>query len=254
VGDQLGIPGVRRGARTPRLVPAEEVAMNKSWRLTAVLAGLFVVLSVAYFLSNPPATTPTDKLESPRVLDILADQVGKIEVLQKGASTELEKTRDTVGEYWRIAGPKPYAADPTLVQQMLFAIDQMVKAGALDPGKPESAPEATGLADPRVIVAYTTPGRRDVIRFGKSSPTDSTTVFCQHEGDPKIYKAKVEVFESFNKSKAQYRSRTLVRFQPHRVVRVEVSYRFMRGAKGGVLTPEYEHSTYERFEEGRSEE
>src|SRR6185295_13067784 len=75
VGDQLGIPGVRRGARASRLVPAEEVAMNKSWRLTAALAGLFVILTAVYFLSNPPATTSTDKLESPRVLDILAETV-----------------------------------------------------------------------------------------------------------------------------------------------------------------------------------
>jgi len=224
--------------------------MNKSWRLTAVLAGLFVVLSVVYFLSNPPATTPTDKLDSPRVLDITADSVTKIEVNLKGAATEFERTRDTVGEYWRIAGPKIYAADPALVQQMLFALDQMVKAGALDPGKPETSPEATGLADPRAVVAYTSAGRRDVIRFGKSSPTDSTTVFCQHDGDPKIYKVKVEVFESFNKSKAQVRSRQLVRFQPHRVVRVELSYKFMRGSGGGVLKPEYENSTFERFEEG----
>jgi hypothetical protein len=224
--------------------------MNKSWRMTAILAGLFVILTAVYFLSNPPATTSMEKLESPRVLDVVADQVSKIEIDQKGAATEFERSRDTVGEYWRINGPKAYAADGTLVQQMLFALDQLVKAGAIDPGKPESAPQITGLAEPRLVVTYTSSGRRDVLRFGKSSPTDSTTVFYQHDGDPKIYKAKVEVFESFNKSKVQYRSRTLVRFQPHRVTRVELSYKFMRGAKGGALTPEYEDSTFERFEEG----
>jgi hypothetical protein len=224
--------------------------MNKSWRLTAVLAGLLGVLFVFYFFSNPPATTSMEKLNRPRVLDILADRVSKIEIDRKGTLITFERSNDSVGEYWRLAGSSSHAADATLVQQMLFGLDQFVKANALDPGKPESAPDATGLADPRIVVAYTSAGRRDVLRFGKSSPTDSTIVFYQHDGDPKVYRAKVEVFESFNKPLFQYRSRTLVRYAPHRVTRVEVEYKYVRGNKGGVMTTEYEKSTLERFEEG----
>src|SRR6185436_11088392 len=109
-------------------------------------------------------TTSTTDLESPSVLDLTADRVTKIEIDRKGTLIAMERSNDAVGEYWRLAGPTSHAADGALVQQMLFALDQFVKAGALDPGKPESAPEQTGLADPRIVVAYTSSGRRDVLR------------------------------------------------------------------------------------------
>ena len=224
--------------------------MNKSWRLTAIFAGLFVVLSAVYFLSKPPATTSMTELESPRVLVITADRVSKIEVDRKGTVISFEKASDIVGEYWRIAGPSSHAADANLVQQMLFGLDQFVKTGALDPGRPESAPETTGLADPRIVVAYTAAGRREVIRFGKSSPTDSTVVFYQHDGDPKVYKAKIDVFESFNKPLFQYRARTLARYAAHRVNRVEIEHRFTKIQRSAPAVVEYEKSTMERFEEG----
>src|SRR6185295_1590691 len=155
-------------ARLPGVVLAEKVAVNKSWKLTAAFAALFVALSAAYFFSSPPATTPMKELD-PRVLEGLAsEQISKIEVDRKGTILAFEKTTDRVGEHWRMAGPSSHPAETAMVQQMLFGLDRFLKAGALEPGKPETAPDVTGLAEPRLSVTFTSAGRREVLRFGKA--------------------------------------------------------------------------------------
>lgn len=221
--------------------------MNKSWRLTAVFAAAFVALAAVYFLSSPPATTPFDPKE-PLVVPVPADRMTKIEVDRRGSHLAFEKTTDSVGEHWRIVGTTSHAADAALVQQMLFGLDRFLKAGALEPGRPETDPKVTGLDNPRIVVAFTSAGRRDVLRFGATSPTDSTNVFYQLEGDPKTYRVSVDTFEAFNKPLFQYRAKNLVRYAPHRVNRVELDFRFLRGGKPPVT--EYEKSVMERFEEG----
>jgi hypothetical protein len=224
--------------------------MNKSWKLTAAFVVLFAALSAAYFFSNPPASTKGP--EDPRVVaGLTAEQVTKIEVDRKGTLITFEKATDLVGQHWRMVGPTSHAAEESLVQQMLFGLDRFLKAGALDPGKPETAPDATGLNDPRLSVAFVSAGRREVLRFGKSPMTNTTVVFYQHEGDPKIYTVGVDTFEAFNKPLFQYRAKTLARYPPHRVNKVTLQYKFLRpqGQKKPDLV-EYETSVMERFEEG----
>ncbi len=227
--------------------------MKKSWGLTIVFAALLGIVSAVYFLSSPPSTTPVEKL-SDRVLgDLTSERVTKIEVARKdGTSLTFERSTDPLGEYWRLAGTRSPAAELALVQQMLFGLDRFLKAGALEPGKPESAPDLTGLADPRLTVTFVSAGRRDVLRFGKPPPTNGTVVCYQHEGDPKIYLVGVDTFEAFNKPAAQYRARQLVRYQPHRAIRVEMERRFERAPKkkSDPPTTEYEISAMDRFEEG----
>lgn len=224
--------------------------MYKNWKLTAAFAAVFVVLAAAYFLSSPPASTPLQNLD-PRVLpDLSADRVTKIEVDRKGTVLVFEKATDLVGEYWRIAGAASHAADPALVQQMLFGLDRFLKPGALEPGTPQTSPEATGLNDPRLTVAFTAAGRREVLKFGKSPETNTTVAFYQHEGDPKIYTVSVDTVEAFNKPVFQYRAKALLRLPPHRVGKIALEYRFDVVEKDKSQRVEYEKSVLERFEEG----
>jgi hypothetical protein len=225
--------------------------MNKSWKLTAAFGLAFVVLSAAYFFSNPPSATLKEKMD-PRVLEGLsAEQVTKIEVDRKGTVIAFEKSKDMVGEFWRMAGPASHAAEAALVQQMLFGLDRFLKAQALEPGKADTAPDVTGLNDPRLSVTFVSAGRRDVLRFGKSPMTNTTVVFYQHDGDPKIYTVAIDTFEAFNKPLYQYRAKTLARYPPHRVNRVALEFKFLR-PQGKDKPPlvEYEKSVMERFEEG----
>jgi hypothetical protein len=225
--------------------------MNKSWQLTAVFGVLSAILCAVYFLSSPPATTPSAQLSDRVIPDLEARQVSKLEVARKDGTLTFERATDLVGEHWRIAGPNSHAAETAMVQQMLFGLDRFIKTGGLDAGKPETAPELTGLAEPRLTVTFVSGGRRDVLRFGKVPPTNTTVVFYQHEGDPKIYLTQVDTFEAYNKPALQYRAKALVRYTPHRVNRVILEYKFTRlqgKDKPGIV--EYEKSVMERYEEG----
>ena len=225
--------------------------MNNSWKLTAGFAVALIVLTAVYFLSSPPATTEKEKMD-PRVLEgLTSEQVTKIEVDRKGTVLTFEKTTDLVGEHWRVVGPSSHAAEASMVQQMLFGLDRFLKPGALDPGKPETAPEATGLNDPRLSVTFTAPGRRELLRFGKSPMSNTTVIFYQHEGDPKIYTVSLDTFEAFNKPMYQYRAKTLARFPAHRVNKVILEHKFLRPqGKDKPGRVEYERSVMEKFEEG----
>ncbi|HLY74911.1 MAG TPA: DUF4340 domain-containing protein [Planctomycetota bacterium] len=227
--------------------------MHKSWKLTAAFAGVLVVLCAVYFVSSPTATTPLAKLDEHVLSGLTSDQVTKIEVVRKdGVTMTFEKASDIVGEYWRIVEQSGHAAEQAMVQQLLFALDRYVRTGSLDEGRPETAPDLTGLADPRMTVAYSTQGgRREVLRFGKQPPTNTTSVFYQKEGDPKIYLVGVETYDAFTKPPLQYRSKNLVRFAAHRINKVELSTKFVRlleKGKPGVV--EYENSVMVRSEEG----
>ncbi|MBV8882170.1 MAG: hypothetical protein JO332_19600, partial [Planctomycetaceae bacterium] len=99
--------------------------MNKNWRLTAAFGAVLVVLSAVYFLSSPPATTPREKLDDHVLAGLSSDQVTKIEVSRKdGVSLSFEKDKDVVGDYWRIPEQANHAAEPAMVQQLLFALDR----------------------------------------------------------------------------------------------------------------------------------
>jgi hypothetical protein len=225
--------------------------MNKSWKLTLAFAVVFGILSAAYFFSNPPATTDIRNLDLHVLPEFPADRVTKIEIARKGSVLAFEKATDLVGEHWKLTGPASHAAESAMVQQMLFGLDRFLKSGALDPGKPDTAPEVTGLHDPRLSVTFVSAGRREVLRFGTSPMTNTTVVFYHHDGDPKIYSVGVDTFEAFNKPFYAYRAKTLARYPPHRVNKVTLEYKFLRpqGQKKPDLI-EYEKSVMERFEEG----
>lgn len=226
--------------------------MNKNWRLTAAFGAVLAVLCGVYFLSSPPATTPIERMDD-RVLRLTSDQVTRIEVTRKdGGAMTFERAKDVVGDYWRMADQGGHPAEAAMVQQLLFALDRYVKTGGLDAGKPETAPELTGLADPRMTVTYhASGGRREVLRFGKQPPTNSTAVFYQKEGDPKIYLVGVETYDFFTKPVLQYRAKNLVRYAPHRIQKIALEYKFIRPqGKGKADVVEYEKSVLERYEEG----
>jgi hypothetical protein len=225
--------------------------VNKSWKLTAAFAVVFVILSAVYFFSSPPASTEKEKMD-PRVLEgLTAEQITKIEIDRKGSPVSFEKATDLVGEHWRMTGPASHPADPALVQQMLFGLDRFLKADALNPGKPETAPEITGLNDPRLSVTFVSAGRRDTLRFGKSPISNSTVAYYQHDGDPKVYTVGVETVESYNKPVYQYRGKTLARYPPNRVNKVVLEHKFLRPqGKDKPSLVEYEKSVMQKFEEG----
>lgn len=227
-----------------------------NWKATAVLGALLAVALGAYLLRGPGTGPDAGQGGGPQknrlFPDILSDRVAKVEILRKGeTATVIDRGTDAVGEYWRLAPPVDKPAEYSVVQPMLMGLDRFVSTGGMEPGRPETAPAVTGLDDPRLTVTFTGPQEvKGTIRFGKQPPTNSTAVFFQKAGDPKIYLAGQEVFDVFDKSAVAIRQKQLVRYAPHQVVKIDVAKKFTRVRQGQPTTTEIERSTMERLSEG----
>jgi len=221
-----------------------------NWKVTAVLGALLVAALAVYFTQGPSVSDGrTGPQQSKLFPDLIADRVSRLDILRKGeTATSLERASDSVGDYWRLAPPIDKPVDLGLVREMLNGLDRFVKTGGLEPGTPETAPGVTGLQDPRLIVTFHGPGRKETVRFGGTPPTNSTAVFFQKDGDPKIYLAAQEVFAAYDKPALALRQKQLVRYNPHKAVRVEIEHRFERVRQGQPKTVEYQRSSFERLE------
>ena len=221
----------------------------QSWKLTAVFAALLIVAAAAYFMSSPPPAATPGPVETRVIPDLAAAQVSKLEISRKGGGlVSLERRKDKVGDYWRMTQPGDGAADGDLVEQLLYSLDRYLRAGALQPGRPETAPEVTGLADPRLTVVYHASARRETMRFGKAPPTNTGAVFCQREGDPAIYLVGVETFDFFNRPAGEYRSKSLLRFPAGMAMKLELEYKFIVKRGNEPSRVEYERSVMERID------
>ncbi len=223
-----------------------------NWRTTAVLGALVALLAGVYLLSSPPPGTAPG-VEDKRLLpEFRPEQVEGISIARKdGPEIRVERAKDAAGEYWRLRSPVDHPADAAVIQQLLFALDRFVKTTSFEPGRPEAAPSVTGLAEPRIRVTWKGLGKEVLLGFGQAPPTNSKAVFVQRQGDPKVYLVDIDTFEQFNKPAWQYRSKSVLRYPAHAVVRVELQQKFLRKqAKDRPERVEYERSLLERIEVG----
>ncbi len=214
------------------------------WKTTAALAALMALAGLAYLLYTPEGEAPKneERLVFP---DFRADQVARIEIARPGApEVALEKV-SAAPAAWRVL-PADRPADPAVVRAMLDGVGRLAWTGSMEPGRPETAHEITGLGAPRLSVVLSGEGKVGAVRFGNSPPTNQSAVFFEVEGRPRIGLAESDVFDAYNKTAAQVRSRRLAHFDPHRIVRLEVDCRFTRARGKDDHVVEYEKSVLER--------
>jgi hypothetical protein len=223
-----------------------------SAKTTIVLAAAAALLGLAWLLASPPPGRASKAEDSRLVTEFRPEQVEAVSILRKeGPEIRAVRAKDVAGEYWRLEAPVDHPADPASVQQLLFALDRLLKTASFEPGRPEAAPPLTGLDDPRLKVSYRGAGAEVRLRFGKAPSTNAKAVFVQREDDPRIYLADVDTFEHFNKPAWQYRSKAVLRFPTHAVVGLEVEHKFTRKtSKDDPETVEYERSVLERVDQG----
>jgi len=229
-----------------------------NWKGTAALGGLLGIALGIYFLHSPsagPTGGPAGAHRQTKLFpELLADRLERIEILRKGeTATTIDRATDSVGGYWRIAPPVDKPAEIAVLQPMLVNLDRFVNSGGLEPGAPGTDAALTGLDDPRLVVTFLGPlGQKGCVRFGKQTPTNTSAIFFQKEGDPKIYLATQEVFDAYDKPATAIRQKQLARYAPHQAVKVEFAQKIVRVRQGppATNTVEIEVSTLERLQEG----
>ncbi len=218
-----------------------------NWKTTAAFAALLALAAAAYLLYEPEGTAPPVE-EKLLFHDLRTEEVTRIEISRPGgAAVAVERVSQVPPHAWRVQpGDRP--AEPSVVHGMLNGIGRFSRTGSLEPGRPESDPAITGLDQPRLSVTFVAGGRRETVRFGSPPPTNVSAVFCRLEGDPRILLAESELFQAYDKTSEEIRSRRLVRFDPHRIARLEIEDRFtrVRGREDREIV--YEKSVFERSE------
>jgi hypothetical protein len=219
-----------------------------SWRSTAVLGALLAVALGVYLLAPGPGGRPP---EDPRLIAHVApDTLLRLEIARRGEPAYVvERGRDAAGEHWKAAG---VVVDDPAMREIVGAFGRFVSNGALDPRNPAAAPAITGLEAPRLAVTFHSSRGRDTLRFGKTPPTNSTAVFFQKDGDPRVFLADQAAVAAFDKTPAQLREKRLLRFAPHTIVRVVLRHAFTvaRGKDPKAVETEIEESVAERLHEG----
>lgn len=217
-------------------------------RTTAVLAALTLLAGLAYLLYEPEGASPgvRERLLLP---GLRPDEVTRFEISRPdGPDVVLERVSTAPAAWEVLPGGRP--ADPAVVQEMLDGLSRLSRTGAIDPGRPGSDPALTGLGTPRLTVTVVAGASREVLRFGNAPPTNQSAVFFHREGEPQVFLAEASVFEAYNRTAAQVRSRKLIHFDPHRVVRLEIRERFLRVRSREDRQVEYEKSVMERAAQG----
>ena len=229
-----------------------------NWKGTAALGALLAVALGFYLFHSPSGGSRDGAAPGPRQNKLFPELGGKqlerIEILRKGETvTTVERVSDSMGEYWRLAPPVDKPADLAVLQQMILNLERFVSTGGMQPGSPGTEPAITGLEDPRLIVTFHGPhGLKGSVRFGKQPPTNTSALFFQKEGDPRIFLATQEVFDAYDRPATAIRLKQMARFAPTQAVKVEFAQKIVRFRQGppATTTVEMEVSTLERLQEG----
>jgi hypothetical protein len=220
------------------------------WKTTVALALLVAAGAAVYFLADPGTAPPGGK--PPALLDLRGEELTRIDIARRGeVETTLERMSDPSGSYWRISKPIERMADPDAMQQMLWRVSKFARVAAAEAGKADPEPAATGLGDPRLVVAFhAAGGRRETLRFGRSPEINTAGVFFQRDGDDRVYLVEAETFQAFDRTIAQIRSRQVARYETYRAIGVEVRYKFTRPRGKDEASHEFEESSIRRIEKG----
>jgi hypothetical protein len=216
-----------------------------NWKGTIILAGLAAVTFAAWFLLQPTAETgavrerPFEWRES-MYQSIVIRRADQPEVVL------LRQPSPVQGSLWHLSNPtRP--VDDSRVAEMIAALRRLSRDRAIKPGDAEHTPSTYGLDKPVVSVEVTASGEKRTVKFGNPSIRLPDTRFFMIEGEPEIYYGPADTAGPFQRSIADIRSRSFITYDPARVVRMEVSRKYLRAGSDNKpgLKSEYEKLKFE---------
>ncbi len=184
-------------------------------------AAALAVLAIGIYFSNknekdkegkPAADAP------PKIVEIPAGDIKKIEVAKAGETTSIE--RGTDGK-WAVSSPKPLRADQDSANGVAntftsLASDRLVEEKA-------SELKSFGLEAPATTVTVTRKdGKSTKLLLGDDTPTQSG-VFARIDGDPRVFVLANVNKTSIEKSYKDLQDKRLVTFDQEKLSRVELT-------------------------------
>ncbi|MCC6293826.1 MAG: DUF4340 domain-containing protein [Bryobacterales bacterium] len=154
----------------------------------------------------------------PKLVEIDAAKLQKVEITKNGAVTTLERPADN---RYRITSPQPLAADQDAASGVFTALTSYVSDGIVEEKAASLAP--FGLDHPTLTVAITRKDGAPVkLLFGDDTPTGGST-YVMKEGDPRVYTVASYNKASLDKSWTDLRDKRLLTFDAEKLSRLELA-------------------------------
>lgn len=155
----------------------------------------------------------------PKILEIPADQITRIELVKTGADPLALKRGE--GDRWELTAPKPLRADQDTVTSLAgtfttLTSDRLIEEKAADLGR-------YGLANPSLSVSLTKKdGKTAKLLIGDETPTTGS-FFVKLDGDPRVFTMASYSKTSLDKTWKDLQDKRLLTFDSEKLSRIELT-------------------------------
>lgn len=194
-----------------------------------VATGLALILSGAIWWSledeKKKAAKPEAKEDAPRILDIPAADVTKLEFKRPAENSTIALEKTPTG--WNITAPQPYRADNEAVEAIIKAFGPLDSAKLVEEKPADYAP--FGFNAPRLLLTLTKKdGKTHTLEVGDENPA-SSEYYARLTGAPRLYTLSGSTFTPLDKRLPDLRDKRILTFDSTKVKTIELQ------AKGATI-------------------
>ena len=188
--------------------------------LLIAAAALALLGGLVWWSNKAEATkeTAADPNAPPKIIDLAADKMQKVDITKDGETTSLERAADN---RYRLVAPKELPADQDAASGVFTSLTSFVSDRVVE----EKGGQLSnyGLDKPKLVVdILKKDGKHIKLLIGDDTPT-SGSAFAMLEGDPRIFTIASHNKASVDKSWKDLRDKRLLTFDPEKLSRLELT-------------------------------
>jgi len=188
--------------------------------LLIAAAALAILGGLVWWSNKAEATkeTAADPNAPPKIVEIAAEKIQKVNITKDGETTTLERTADN---RYRLAAPKELAADQDASSGVFTSLTSFIADRVVEEKGTDLS--AYGLDKPALTVAVVQKdGKLVKLLIGDETPTAGSS-FAKLEGDPRIFTVASHNKASVDKNWKDLRDKRLLTFDSDKLSRLELT-------------------------------
>ncbi|MEP7364584.1 MAG: DUF4340 domain-containing protein [Acidobacteriota bacterium] len=188
--------------------------------LLIAAAALALLGGLVWWSNKAEATkeTAADPNAPPKIIEIAADKIQKVNITKDGETTTLERAADN---RYRLLAPKELAADQDAASGVFTSLTSFIADRVVEEKGAQLSPY--GLDKPKLTVAIVQKdGKLVKLLVGDDTPTSGAS-FAKLEGDPRIFTIASHNKASIDKNWQDLRDKRLLTFDAEKLSRLELT-------------------------------
>lgn len=188
--------------------------------LLIAAAALALLGGLVWWSNKAEATkeTAADPNAPPKIIEIAAEKIQKVNITKEGETTTLERAADN---RYRLLAPKELAADQDAASGVFTSLTSFIADRVVEEKATQLGPY--GLDRPVLTVAIVQKdGKLVKLLVGDDTPTSGSS-FAKLEGDPRIFTIASHNKASVDKTWQDLRDKRLLTFDSEKLSRLELT-------------------------------